>query len=120
MLAEDDGIVRIFTPWAENMKAIGIDASIRQVDSAQYEQRQSDFDFDLNLLALVDRRDAHASTAWRCSIDSRMAKTPGQRNYPGTESPAIDALIVAAGKAQEPETNSSPRSGRSTGSCARG
>ena len=28
----------------------GIDASIRQVDSAQYEQRQSDFDFDFNLL----------------------------------------------------------------------
>ncbi|TGV73900.1 ABC transporter substrate-binding protein, partial [Mesorhizobium sp. M00.F.Ca.ET.158.01.1.1] len=50
MLAEDDGIVRIYTPWSENMKAIGIDASIRQVDSAQYEQRQSDFDFDLNML----------------------------------------------------------------------
>ncbi|TIX67340.1 MAG: ABC transporter substrate-binding protein, partial [Mesorhizobium sp.] len=32
--------------------------------------------------------------------DSRMAKTPGMRNYPGTESKAIDALIEAAGKAQ--------------------
>ncbi|PZV37372.1 extracellular solute-binding protein [Mesorhizobium kowhaii] len=99
MLAEDDGIVRIFTPWSENMKAIGIDASIRQVDSAQYEQRHSDFDFDLTVL--------HWSIGATPTVDglemlydSRMAKTPGQRNYPGTESKAIDALIVAAGKAQ--------------------
>ncbi|MFD1987093.1 extracellular solute-binding protein [Mesorhizobium newzealandense] len=98
MLAEDDGIVRIFTPWSENMKAIGIDASIRQVDSAQYEQRHSDFDFDLTVL--------HWSIGATPTVDglemlydSRMAKTPGQRNYPGTESKAIDALIVAAGKA---------------------
>ncbi|MBZ9870035.1 extracellular solute-binding protein [Mesorhizobium sp. BR1-1-9] len=99
MLAQEDGIVRIFTPWSENMKAIGIDASIRQVDSAQYEQRQNDFDFDLTLL--------HWSIGATPTDDglemlyaSRMAKTPGQRNYPGTESRAIDALIAAAGKAQ--------------------
>ncbi|MBZ9809370.1 MULTISPECIES: extracellular solute-binding protein [unclassified Mesorhizobium] len=99
MLAQEDGIVRIFTPWSENMKAIGIDASIRQVDSAQYEQRQNDFDFDLTLL--------HWSIGATPTDDglemlyaSRMAKTPGQRNYPGTENKAIDALIAAAGKAQ--------------------
>ncbi|UVK39027.1 extracellular solute-binding protein [Mesorhizobium sp. AR10] len=98
MLAEDDGLVRIFTPWAENMKAIGIDASIRQVDSTQYERRQSDFDFDFNMLAWSIGA-TPTSDGLEILYDSRMAKTPGQRNYPGTESPAIDALIVAAGKA---------------------
>ncbi|MFC3327414.1 extracellular solute-binding protein [Mesorhizobium cantuariense] len=99
MLAEDDGMVRIFTPWSENMKAIGIDASIRQVDSAQYEQRQSDFDFDLIVLAWSIGA-TPTDDGLEILYDSRMAKTPGQRNYPGTESKAIDALIVAAGKAK--------------------
>ncbi|MFD2052688.1 extracellular solute-binding protein [Mesorhizobium calcicola] len=99
MLAEDDGIVRIFTPWSENMKAIGIDASIRQVDSTQYEQRHNDFDFDLTVLAWSIGA-TPTDDGLEILYDSRMAKTPGQRNYPGTESKAIDALIVAAGKAK--------------------
>ena len=99
MLAEDDGIVRIFTPWSENMKAIGIDASIRQVDSTQYEQRQSDFDFDLNMLHWSIGA-TPTDDGLEMLYDSRMANTPGQRNYPGTASKAIDALIVAAGKAR--------------------
>lgn len=98
MLAEDDGIVRLFTKWFENMKAIGIDASIRQVDSTQYEQRQSDFDFDFDLLHWSIGATPTAD-GLEMLYDSRMAKIPGQRNYPGTESRAIDALIVAAGKA---------------------
>ncbi|MCA0015627.1 extracellular solute-binding protein [Mesorhizobium sp. B292B1B] len=99
MLAQEDGIVRIFTPWSENMKAIGIDASIRQVDSAQYEQRQNDFDFDLTLLHWSIGA-TPTDDSLEMLYDSRMAKIPGQRNYPGTESKAIDALIVAAGKAR--------------------
>ncbi|MER9298260.1 extracellular solute-binding protein [Mesorhizobium sp. M0621] len=99
MLAEDDGIVRIYTPWSENMKAIGIDASIRQIDSAQYEQRHSDYDFDLALLHWSIGA-TPTDDGLEMLYDSRMAKIPGQRNYPGTESKAIDALIVAAGKAK--------------------
>jgi microcin C transport system substrate-binding protein len=99
MLAEDDGIVRLFSPWAENMKTIGIDASIRQVDSTQYEQRQSNFDFDFTLLAWSIGATPTAD-GLEILYDSRMAKTPGMRNYPGTESKAVDALIEAAGKAQ--------------------
>ncbi|MER9349546.1 extracellular solute-binding protein [Mesorhizobium sp. M0227] len=100
MLAEDDGMVRIFTPWSESMKAIGIDASIRQVDSAQYEQRQSDFDFDLIVLAWSIGA-TPTDDSLQMLYNSRMAKIPGQRNYPGTESKAIDALIAAAGKAKD-------------------
>lgn len=99
MLAEDDGIIRIYTPWSENMKAIGIDASIRQIDSAQYEQRHSDYDFDLALLHWSIGA-TPTDDSLQMLYDSRMAKIPGQRNYPGTESKAIDALIVAASKAK--------------------
>ncbi|MER9055720.1 extracellular solute-binding protein [Mesorhizobium sp. M0213] len=99
MLAEDEGLVRIFAPWSENMKAIGIDASIRQVDSTQFEARQSNFDFDFNMLAWSIGATPTAD-GLEILYASRMAKTPGMRNYPGTESKAIDALIEAAGKAQ--------------------
>ncbi|MES0201105.1 extracellular solute-binding protein [Mesorhizobium sp. M0011] len=100
MLAEDDGIVRIYTPWSENMKAIGIDASIRQIDSAQYEQRHSNYDFDLALLHWSIGA-TPTDDSLQMLYNSRMAKIPGQRNYPGTESKAIDALIAAAGKAKD-------------------
>ncbi|MER8385965.1 extracellular solute-binding protein [Mesorhizobium sp. M1428] len=99
MLAEDEGLVRIFAPWSENMKAIGIDASIRQVDSTQFEARQSNYDFDFNMLAWSIGATPTAD-GLEILYASRMAKTPGMRNYPGTESKAIDALIEAAGKAQ--------------------
>jgi microcin C transport system substrate-binding protein len=81
------------------MKAIGIDASVRLVDSSQYEERQSNFDFDLNMLAV-----SIGATPMLDSLESlyssRAADRPGTRNYPGTKSPAIDALVAAAGRAQ--------------------
>ncbi len=82
------------------MKAIGIDASIRMVDSAQYQARQADFDFDLIMMAL-----SFSATPTRDDIEtlfhSRSANLPGSRNYPGTADPAIDALIDAVGSAAD-------------------
>ena len=99
MLADDEGIVRLFTPWSQNMKQIGIDASVRLVDATQFEARQSAFDFDLNMMAL-----SIGATPTADSLEgvfhSRSADRPGTRNYAGTKSPAIDALISAVGRAQ--------------------
>jgi microcin C transport system substrate-binding protein len=99
MLAQDDSLVRIFSPWVDNMKAIGIDASVRLVDSSQYEERQSTFDFDLNMLR-VSIGATPGVDSLESLYSSRAADRPGTRNYPGTKSPAIDALVAAAGRAQ--------------------
>ncbi|MHA6644410.1 extracellular solute-binding protein [Mesorhizobium sp. A623] len=99
MLAQDDSLVRIFSPWADNMKAIGIDASVRLVDSSQYEERQSTFDFDLNMLR-VSIGATPGVDSLESLYSSRAADRPGTRNYPGVKSPAIDALVAAAGRAQ--------------------
>lgn len=99
LLAEDDSLVRIFSPWVDNMKAVGIDASVRLVDSSQYEERQSNFDFDLNMLAASIGATPSAD-GLETLYHSRAAKTPGTRNYPGTQSPAIDALVATAGRAE--------------------
>jgi len=98
MLVQDESLSRITSPFVENMRAIGIDATIRMVDSAQYQARQADFDFDIVMMALsfdgTPTRDQLAN-----SFHSRAAKASGSRNLSGTENPAIDALIDAAGRA---------------------
>jgi microcin C transport system substrate-binding protein len=99
ILAEDDSLVRITSPWADNMKAVGIDASVRLVDSNQFEERQNNFDFDLNLVA-VSIGATPSADSLETLYSSRAADRSGTRNYPGTKSPAIDALVAAAGSAQ--------------------
>lgn len=100
ILVQDEGFIRVDTPWVENMRAIGIDASIRMVDAAQYQARQNDFDFDLIAIAL-----SFTPTPTREEIEnllhSRSASLPGSRNLPGTANPAIDALVEAVGRARD-------------------
>lgn len=99
MLADDDSLVRILQPWVDNMKAIGMDASIRLVDSNQYEERQTNFDFDMNMLA-VSIGATPSADGLESLYHSRAADRPGTRNYPGTRSAAIDALVATAGRAE--------------------
>ncbi len=99
-LVDDDAFVRVSTPFVENMRAIGIDASLRQVDSAQYSLRQNEFDFDMISAAF-----SFAATPTRDDVelffDSRAAANPGARNLPGTRDAAVDKLIVAVGEAKD-------------------
>ncbi|MBN9037781.1 MAG: ABC transporter substrate-binding protein, partial [Rhizobiales bacterium] len=98
LLVEDEVFVRVYSPFVDTMRAIGIDASIRQVDSAQYQRRLADFDYDM-----IGMAQSFTATPTRDQLfdtfHSRAAAAPGTRNYPGTRSPAIDALVDAAGRA---------------------
>jgi microcin C transport system substrate-binding protein len=102
IMINDETFLRIATPFMENMRAIGIDASIRLVDSAQYQARQIDFDFDIVMLALsftgTPTQDELANI-----FNSRSADISSSRNLPGTKSPAIDAMVQAAGRAENRE-----------------
>ena len=102
-LVDDDVFVQVLSPWVANMKAIGIEASIRLVDSAQYQLRQSTFDFDLITAAF-----AFSATPTRDDLEiffnSRTATISGSRNLPGIASPAIDALLDAVGAAKDRES----------------
>ena len=102
-LVDDETFVQVYSPWVANMKAIGIDASIRLVDSAQYQLRQSTFDFDLlsaafNFSATPTRDDLEIF------FHSRSAAVSGSRNLSGIASPAVDALIDAVGAAKDRES----------------
>ncbi len=94
ILVDDPGFERIYSPWVENLRAIGFDAALRTVDSAQHQARQADFDFDLIGMALL-----FSPTPTREGMDgifhSKSAKLPASRNLPGTADPAIDRLVEA-------------------------
>jgi microcin C transport system substrate-binding protein len=98
ILADDPVLTRVGQPFVDNMRAIGIDASIRLVDSAQYQERQSNFDFDMIMLAAN-----FSATPTREELahyfSSQAASTPSSMNLPGTADPAVDALIDAVGRA---------------------
>jgi microcin C transport system substrate-binding protein len=100
LLDEDDSILRVFAPWVDNMRAVGIDASVRLIDAAQMQARQSDFDFDVVMMAL-----SWDATPTREGLEtlfhSRSANVPSSRNLPGIADPAVDALIEAVGQTKD-------------------
>lgn len=102
-LVDDDTFVKVYSPWIANMRAVGIDATIRLVDPAQYQLRQSTFDFDLISVAF-----SFSATPTRDDLEiffhSSTATVSGSRNLPGISSPAIDALIDAVGAAKDRES----------------
>ncbi len=82
---------RVILPFSASLKLIGIDATLRVIDAAQYQNRIRNFDFDIT------------TTNWGESLSpgneqreywgSKAADSPGSRNLIGIKDPGIDALI---------------------------
>ena len=83
--------VRVLSPWTANLKRIGVNATIRQVDSAQYQARLNDFDFDVILTAFI--MGASPIDGLSQFFGSKAADQPGSRNYAGIKSKAVDGLL---------------------------
>jgi microcin C transport system substrate-binding protein len=83
--------VRVFQPYVRNLERLGIKATIRTVDSAQYVRRVKEFDFDLTTtrLSMPLTPGIEQRNLW----SSRAAGTLGSFNYAGISSPAVDAML---------------------------
>ncbi|MGH6763246.1 MAG: extracellular solute-binding protein [Phyllobacterium sp.] len=96
-LIQAEVFTRSSNPFIENLRAIGINASLRLIDPAQYQARLQSFYFDMMGMAL-----SFSATPTRESLElvfsSRSAETPGTRNFPGTSDAVLDALIAKAGE----------------------
>ena len=82
---------RIILPFIKNLERLGIQASFRVVDPAQYQARINEYDFDI-----VGQRyslDATLSDSIRQYWSSAAAAQPGSRNLAGIADPVVDALI---------------------------
>jgi microcin C transport system substrate-binding protein len=82
---------RIAGPFVKNLERLGIQASIRTVDTAQYENRVNDFDFDM--IVAVWGQSLSPGNEQRDFWSCEAANTPGSRNYAGICDPVVDALI---------------------------
>lgn len=90
---------RIAIIFSRNLKKLGIEVSIRTVDSAQYQKRRQNYDFDM----IINK--------WRVTLSpgneqafywgSNAANTSGTRNYIGIKNEGVDILINKITKTTE-------------------
>ena len=101
ILLDSPSFERIAGPYVQNLRAIGIDVSMRRVDAAQYERRMKDFDFDLTTerYALRLTPGIELKNFW----GAQAAATNGSFNLAGIADPVLDQLIdkVVTAKSRE-------------------
>ncbi len=89
-LIYESGFERIIGPYIKNLAQIGVDATIRRVDPAQYERRTETFDFDfvIQRYSLRLTPGVELKNYW----GTEAAKIEGSLNLAGISDPAVDAL----------------------------
>ena len=90
-LIDGPSFERIVAPYQRNLQLLGVQATIRRVDAAQYERRLKSFDFDL-----VTRRfivQLVPGVEFRNFFTTGSADAPGSFNMAGIKSPVVDALV---------------------------
>ncbi len=91
LLIDDPTWERIALPFARNLERLGIEMNVRSVDSAQYENRLRDFDFDM--VVYVWGQSLSPGNEQREFWSSAAADQSGSRNIIGLKNPAIDRLV---------------------------
>ncbi len=82
---------RVSLPFAKNLERLGIKARVRTVDSAQYQYRLENFDFDMTVA--VFGQSPSPGNEQRNYWGSAAADQKGSRNLIGIKEPVIDELI---------------------------
>jgi microcin C transport system substrate-binding protein len=77
--------------YKPGLERIGVDASVRTVDDAQYENRLRQFDFDVITYSWAES--LSPGNEQRGFWGSQAADQPGSRNIGGIKNPAVDMLI---------------------------
>ena len=91
-LDDNPSFERVINPFVQNLRQIGIDASLRMVDSAQMEERQKNHDYDI----IPGRLVMSMAPVGRAAHDLRHARAPrrpGSFNLSGVADPVVDGII---------------------------
>jgi len=91
ILLDDPNFERITLPFVKNLERLGVTARVRTVDTAQYQKRVENFDFDVTV------------NGWGQSLSpgneqtdfwtSERAGIAGSRNLAGIRDPVVDKLV---------------------------
>lgn len=82
---------RVVLPFKNNLAKLGVDVSVRLVDSNQYVQRVREFDFDM-ITQVMPQSDSPGNEQREYWHSSNVDAT-GSRNYMGVSHPVVDQLV---------------------------
>lgn len=88
-------------PFTQNLKRIGVEANFRIVDPAQYQNRMTEYDYDMTIGGFG--QSSSPGNEQRDFWGSQKADIPGSRNYIGIKDPVIDEMIEGIIKAESRE-----------------
>lgn len=97
-LTTDPTSERLLAPYVKNLQALGIGASIRKIDPAQFERRRKSFDYDITTARFV--MSVTPGPELRSYFDSSSADVEASLNLSGIKNPVADALVAKAASAK--------------------
>lgn len=108
ILANSNAQEALLLSYARSLAPLGISVRVRVVDSAQYQQRLSSFDFDMIQNSWPSSLSPGNEQLFRWS--AKTADSKGSYNFAGVRNPAADAMIESMLAAEsEPDFVSSVR-----------
>jgi microcin C transport system substrate-binding protein len=93
ILLPDAQYERIALPYKKSLETIGVQPTVRTVDTAQYRRRTDTFDYDVTI-AVFGQSDSPGNEQ-REFWTSAAARREGSRNVIGIQDPTVDALVEA-------------------------
>ncbi|MFL2529746.1 MAG: extracellular solute-binding protein [Candidatus Azotimanducaceae bacterium] len=99
VLLVQPGFERIVLPFTRYLDKLGIEATVRTVDTSQYRQRLNTYDFDMIVSSFG--QSLSPGNEQRSFWGSNTAAMEGGRNYIGISNPAIDILVEHIVEAQD-------------------
>lgn len=95
-----DDMIGVATIYVEALKRLGIDAHVTTIDSAQYKERTTAYDFDMtHYIRSLSLSPGNEQTLY---WGSAGVTEPGTRNWMGMNSPAAEAMIQTLLTATDP------------------
>lgn len=91
ILLDNPQFERIVLPFVQNLKRMGIAARVRTVDTAQYEKRMENFDYDMTVALFPES--LSPGNEQREFWGSAAAGEPGSRNLLGIKDNVVDSLV---------------------------
>jgi microcin C transport system substrate-binding protein len=91
IIDDEPGMDRLILPYMQALGMLGIQAHMREIDSALYQKRLDNFEYDMTTYIYNPVTIPGAELERR--FGSKAATEVGSENYPGIQSKAVDALI---------------------------
>lgn len=92
ILLDNPAFERVTAPFIQNLQRLGIKATMRVIDAAQFANRMKNFEYDLTLASFG--QSLSPGNEQRSYWASSEADVKGSRNAAGIKNPIVDALVA--------------------------